>query len=316
MKTFKLFSLIILFQVIFILKGYSEIVDYIVATVDKEVITSSELKEKLAPVIEHYQKIYSGEELDNQLKKAKEDILNQAIEEKILLINAENSKIEVTDEEIEKNIEESKKKFSTPEEFYTELKKEGITLADLKERTKSRIKISKFVKLNILRDIKITEEEITSSYKENKDSFLVPTQVKISQILIKASENNEAEKKTEEIFKKLESGEDFSALAKSYSEGPNASEGGDLGFVYIEQLQPQVKEALTELEVGQYTKPIRTPAGYQIIKLESKKLPQYAPISEVKDLIRKKLYDLKVGEAYDNWMGNAKKDVEIVIFTH
>ncbi len=139
--------------------------------------------------------------------------------------------------------------------------------------------------------------------------------MKISQILVETSENNEAEKKTGEIFQRLESGEDFSTLAKLYSEGPNASEGGDLGFVYMEELHPQIKEALTRMEVGKYTKPILTPAGYQIIKLEAKRLPQYKPISEVKDLIIKKLYDLKVGEIYKEWMENAKKDVEIVIFT-
>lgn len=212
MKNFKLFSLVILFQILFITSGYSEIVDYIAATVNKEIITYSELKEKLAPAIEYYQKNYSGNELEKLLNKAKEEILNNAIEEKVLLINAENSNIEVTDEEIEKNIEEFKKKFSTPDEFYAGLKKEGITLADLKEKTKSRIKISKFVRLNILKDIRITDEEITNAYEENKESFLMPGQIKISQILIKLSDNNDAEKRIDEIFKKLEAGEDFLRL--------------------------------------------------------------------------------------------------------
>lgn len=314
MKTFRFLFFITLFQIGFVLNGYSEIVDYVVATVDKEIITSSELKEKLAPVVEHYNKIYSGEELNNRLKEAKENILNESIEEKILLINAEKSNIEVTEEELEKNIEEFKKKFSTPEEFYAGLKEKGITLVDLKEITRSRIKISKFIRLNIFRDIRITEEEITNFYEENKDSFLMPGQVKISQILLKTSENNEAEKRIAKIFQKLNMGEDFSALAKLYSEGPNASEGGDLGFVYMEQLHPNVREAIAELGIGKYTKPILTPAGYQILKLDAKKLPQYTPISEAKDLLRKKLYDHKVGEAYREWLKNAKKDVEIVIF--
>lgn len=67
--------------------------------------------------------------------------------------------------------------------------------------------------------------------------------------------------------------------------------------------------------IGAYTKPIQTSAGYQIIKLEDKKPSQYTPVSEVKDLIKKKLYDFKVSEAYGKWMENAKKNVEINIFT-
>jgi len=109
MKILKLFFFIILFQLGFILSGYTEIIDYIVATVDKEMITSFELKEKLAPIVEYYNKTYTGEELKNRIMKAREDILNESIEEKILLINAEKSKIEVTEEEVEKNIEEFKK---------------------------------------------------------------------------------------------------------------------------------------------------------------------------------------------------------------
>lgn len=315
MKVVRLFFFITLFQIGFILDGYTEIIDYIAASVDGEIITFSELKEKLVPVVEQYNKIYTGEELNNRLKKAREDALNESIEGKILLINAENLKIEVTAEEIEKSTEEFKKKFSTTEEFYAELKKEGLTLADFKKITESKIKVSKFIRLNILKDIRITEEDITNFYEENKDSFLAPGQVKISQILIKNVENNEADKRIEEISQRLEAGEDFSALAKLYSEGPNASGGGDLGFVYPEQLNPEIRKALTEIEVGQYTKPIRTTTDYHIIKLEAKKLPQYAPVSDVKDLIKKRLYDLKVGESYQKWLEDAKKDVEIVIFT-
>lgn len=314
MKILKLLFFTILFQIVFILNSSAEVIDYIAATVDKEVITASELKEKLAITIERYNKIYTAEELENRLKQARENILKETIEEKILLVSADRAKIEVSEEEIEKSLEDFEKEFPTTDEFYAELKREGLTLAEFKEKTKTRIKIGKFIRFNIIRDIRITEEEAAGFYEENKASFLMPGQVKISQILIKDSEGNEADKKIEGIFQKLNSGEDFSSLARLYSEEPNVSNGGDLGFVYIEQLQPQIRKALLELKVGEFTKPVLTSAGYYIIKLEAKKLSQYAPISEVKDLIRKKLYDLKVGEAYDEWMENAKKNVEIVLF--
>lgn len=310
MKTLKFFFSIIFFSCI-ILNTYAEVIDYIAAIVDDEIIISSELKEKMAAVTDYYRQNYSGAELDNMLKKAEQSILNDAIEEKILLLNAEKSEIEVTQEEIEKNIEEFKKKFSNTDEFYAELKKEGITLSSLREKTEERIKVNKFVRLVILRDIRVTEEETTNFYEENKESFSMPGQVKISQILVKDSSNNKTET---EILKKLDSGEDFSAVAKLYSQGPHASDGGNLGFVYMEQLQPQLREAVSELEVGKYTKPIYTSAGCHIIKLEAKKLPEYTPISDVKDMIRKKLYEYKSSEKYRDWMENSKKDIDIVIF--
>ncbi|MBU0533241.1 MAG: peptidylprolyl isomerase [Candidatus Omnitrophica bacterium] len=312
MKTLKLLFFLILFQIVFVLNGSAEVIDYIVAIVDKEIITFSELKEKL----DAYKKIYSSDDFETKLKQVKEKILNETIEDKILLISAENAKIEVTEEEIEKNLEEFKKEFSTPDKFYAELGKRGLTLSEFKEITKSRVKISKFVRSNIIRNIRITEEEIITFYEENKSAFLMSEQVKISQILIKDESNNEAGKIIEEVFQKLKSGEDFSPLAKSYSEEPNASGGGDLGFVYIEQLQPQIRKALLELKVGEFTKPILTSAGYHIVKLEAKKMSQYAPISEVKNLIKSKLYDLKASEIYAKWMKTTKENIGIIIFNH
>ncbi|MDD5454735.1 MAG: peptidylprolyl isomerase [Candidatus Ratteibacteria bacterium] len=314
-KLLKTLFFTILFQITFIINGSGEVIDYIAAIVDKEVITASELKERLAVAIEYYNKIYTGEELEKRLGQIKKTILTEAIEEKVLLISADRANIEVTEEEIEKNLEELEKEFSTPDEFYAQLKRERLTIDDLKEKTKTRIKTSKFVRLNILRDIRIAEEEITNFYEENKNSFLMPEQVKISQILIKSAGNNEAEKTAEEIFKKLKSGEDFSSLAKLYSEGPNASAGGDLGFVYLEQLQPQIRQAISELKVGEFTKPTLISGSYNIIKLEAKKLSQYAPITEVSELIKKRIYDSKVERAYENWMNDAKKDFEIVTFS-
>ncbi len=313
MKNIKFVFLVILFNIFYIANAHAEIVDYIAATVDEEVITASELRERLDIITGYYKKIYTAEELQKYLEQAKENVLKETIEEKILLIGAERAEIEISEEEIKKSVEEFKKEFSTDDEFYNQLEKEGFTFDEFKEKTKSRLKIGKFARLNITRDIRITEEEVANFYEENKSSFLMPAQVKISQILIKDLEKNEAEKRIEEIFQKLKDGEDFSLLAKSYSEGPNASSGGDLGFIYLEQLQPQIRQAVSKLKVGEFTKSVFTSMGYHIIKLEAKKLSQYAPISEVSELIKRKIYDLKAAKAYEDWMNNAKKNADIVI---
>ncbi len=269
----------------------------------------------MAIAIELYKKIYTGEELENHLKQAKENVLKEAIEEKILLISAEKAKIEVTEEEIEKSLEEFKKEFPSDDEFYAQLKKEGLTLADFKEKTITRIKISKFIRFNIISNIRITEEEVADFYEENKASFLMPGQVKISQILIKDSADNETDKKIEEIFQKLKAGEDFSSLVRLYSEEPKAFGEENSDFVYLEQLQPQIRKTLSELKVGEFTKPILIGANYHIIKLEARKLPQYAPISEVNELIKRRLYNLKLEKAYEDWMENAKKYIDITVHT-
>jgi peptidyl-prolyl cis-trans isomerase SurA len=314
MKTLKLLLFITLFQVVFILNGYAKIIDYIVATVDDKVITASELEKNLAPVIEHYKKTYNGKQLEDILNKARQDLLKEAIEEKILLLNAEEANIEVSEEEVDDSIEEFKQNFASSQEFHNELAGEGLTLADLRERIEQRIKVRRFMRFVIFKDINITEGEVQELYEENKESFFVPEQVKISQILVEPLEDGRTQEKVDDIFNRLESGEDFATLARLYSDGPHASKGGDLGFVHLEELHPDVRKALNGIEIGKYTDPIKTTAGIHIIKLEARKLPQYVPFSEMEDSLKKKLYDLKAGKAYDQWMEEARKNTEIVVF--
>lgn len=314
MRNLKLLFFLFFLQLVFTSNIHAKIIDYIVATVDNKVITASELEQNLAPVMEHYRKTYSGEELEDILNKARKDLLNEAIEEKILLLNAEEANIEVSEEEVDSNIEEFKQNFAGSQEFHDELEKEGLTLADLKERIEQRIKVRRFMRFIIFKDINITEGEVQELYEENKESFFVPEQVKISQILVEPLEDGRTQEKVDDIFNRLESGEDFTTLARLYSDGPNASKGGDLGFVYLEELHPSVRKALNGAKMGEYTEPIKTTAGIHIIKLEARKLPQYIPLSEVKDSLRNKLYDLKAGDTYDKWIKETRKNTEIVIF--
>jgi len=313
MKYFRF--LVLVFCILnFFTVGYTKIIDRIVTTVDGQIVTLSELQDKLIPLIEQYRSLLPDKELEEKVNTARKEMLNELIEEKILIIKAQEAEIEVSNEEVEEAIEQVKKSFPAPEDFYSELERQGKTFSDLEKEIRIKIKLRKFVKWHILKDIRITEEEISQFYKENKDSYFVPGKVNISQILIKNSYNERGEKIIEEILEKLKEGEDFSALARKYSQGPSAKGGGSLGFVYLEELHPNIRKALSSIEVGKYTKPIRTTAGYHIIKLEARSLPRYIPLSEVKKQIRAKLYDVKAGKLYDEWMEKAKKEVEIVVF--
>lgn len=292
---------------------HSKIIDYIVAIVNDYPITASELNKKLLPLREKYREIYKDRDLEERLQKARKNILNKLIEEKILLIKAEELKIKIKDDEVEKAIEEIKKTFPTPDKFYEELKKNEITPFEFRERIRKKMKKERLVRWEILRGIFITEEEIKSFYEENREAYFMPDKLKISQILIGRPKDEDSEKKIKEIFQKLEEGENFYALARRYSEDPYAPEGGRIGFVFMEELHPHLRKALSLIEVGEYTKPISTPTGYHIIKLEARRLPSYRPLEEVKEQIRGRLYHLKAEKAYNEWMENAKKEVEIII---
>jgi len=292
------------------LSGFS---DYIVARVEDQVITFSDIEEKLFPLKEHYKKIYEGKELEEKFKVAQRNVLEQLVQEKILKLKAEEAGIQVEEDRIEIEVERVKREFSSPKEFYEELEKNNLTLTELKKRLEEEMKIRRLLYRHVFKEIRVSEEEIKNFYEKYKDGYSGSAQVKISQILIRNSSKLEAKTTAEEIWKKLQAGEEFSALAKEYSQGPYAKQGGNLGFVHEEELLPPIRKTLSSLKIGQYTRPVESSLGYHIIKLEGRKLGESPPLSEIKAKIRVRIHREKSAKAYEKWMRKTQEEMDITI---
>ncbi len=202
------------------------------------------------------------EDFNKDLKDtAGKAILQQTMLNKILL-----DKYKVSDEEGNKKVKEIKKQMG--DNFKTYLIQMNVKNEDaLKEKLKPQIAFEKAIKASI------TEKDMKENYKPK---------LKASHILAKD------EKTATDIKNKLNNGEDFSALAKQYSEDPGSKEkGGELPEFGPGEMDPKFEEAAYKLEVGQVSAPIQSSFGYHIIKLTEKK--ELKPFDQEKDTIRKNL---------------------------
>lgn len=282
MKIIKSIFLLSLFLLSFPLSvPAQDTLDYVVAVVGKEIILNSELKLQLEIYLTQTgQKISSAQELD-QLKK---NLLDQMINDRLLLIQAQkDTLLKVSDKEIDQTLESQlskiKSQFPNEEAFQRELKAEGLTEAELRRTYRGQIQEQ------LLRDklissrlskVNISSREVKEFYQNYKDSLPEQSEsAKLSQIFFKIEPSQRTidslKSLSRMILEKAKAGEDFSELAKKYSEDPSAKEGGDLGFLKKGEILPEFEEKAFSLNPGEISDVVQTPLGFHIIKLDEKK---------------------------------------------
>lgn len=251
--------------------GARETIDRVVAIVNEDVITLSEVRELALSI-----NPTSTEAIDENA------VLQQMIEQKLLEQQADKMGIKVTEAELDASIKQVQQKFGLNDEQMQEvLKKQNLTPESFREQWRLQTLSNKLLESQLKNKIVVTEEEIQDYYVKNyggggtatesEETVSVDTQggeqVKIAHILI-SSNTPDAEKKAEEVAEMAKSGKDFGELAKEYSEDKlSADKGGDLGYFKKGDLIETLEVAVDSTPVGGVTGPVESPAGYHVIKV-------------------------------------------------
>ncbi|TYP59949.1 peptidylprolyl isomerase [Thermosediminibacter litoriperuensis] len=248
------------------------------------------------------EEISKDELYDVMVKLIGEKALDYLISQKIIELEAKKQNIDVSDEDIQKELKKVYEYYGGEEAFTQSLQMNGYSLGEYKKDLAVEIKIKKLLEPKI----SITEEEIKSYFEENKEDFAQGKQVRARHILV------EDEEKANEIIAKLKSGEDFAELAKQYSTDTATKEkGGDLGFFGSGDMVKEFEEAAFSLKVGEISSPVKTQYGYHIIKVEEIKEAQEANYEESKDEIKDILFNQKVQQQYSTWIQELYKQYKV-----
>ena len=287
---------------LFSIYAFSEVIDYIMATVNGEVITYSQFKQRVFEEREACRRVYSGEELEKQLRDRKKSILDDLIKECLLLSEAKRENIKVDKIEIEKMVNTAKSKFESLDDFRNALRNEGLTLETLEEKYKRSLRIKKIIQFKVNSKARIEPYEISQYYQAHKKDFLEPEQVKIRQILIKMKDDEKtAEQTAKDLLERIKGGEDMT------------NEGEDLGFINVSELLPELGAAISKLKVNEISDIVKTQTGYHIIRLEGRKLSKARKLSEVRDEIYRILFSRKADRIYVDLVDKLKKKADIEV---
>ena len=277
----------------------AHIYDRIVAVVNTEVITLSELEEEVGDVKAQTRQRYSGAELAQRLRQIDYMGLNRMIERKLQVQIAKRRGIKVTEEEVKDAIVRLRRLGETPDE------NDPKELAMIRDQLTALHLINQQVRSSLL----VSEAEILLFYQQHRDRFMLPPEVRISQILIALDPGSEllaVREKAQEVYALLKKGERFEELAAKYSDGPEGRRGGNLGYIRQGDMLPQIQKAIEQAPLGSVTEPIASPIGMHIIRVDDRKPSEFRPFEEVKEDVRNLVFQLKSEEAYIVWIKEQK----------
>ncbi len=292
----------------------AELVDKVAIVVNDEIITDREIEQQLAPIYEKYKTIYNGPKLVEKLEEAKQKLAQQMIEDRLLYSEAKKQNIEIDEKDIDARIQDMVKKVGSKESFDRALMQQQIALKDLKERYRQQFMIRKLIDKKIGGGTVVTPLEIEAYYNKNSAEFQQPERVKVKNILVSVNKFPDPAKSlalAKDISKRLKEGCDFDGLAKLYSDGPAASEGGLMGYVKRGDLLPEIEKAIFALNPGEVSGIVQSSLGYHIFKVEEKEAPKTLSLPEVRREVEQLVYKSKVDVKIKGWLEGLKKNAYI-----
>lgn len=298
-----------------------EIVDRIIAVVNDDVITLTELNSSLKPYKEKIRSLgYPPEKEQQLLFEVRKDMLDRLINEKIEDQEIERSKINISEEEIDKTIERIKEtNYLTDEQLRGELAKDGLNMEAYRNKIKSQVLRTRLVNLKVKSKIVITKEDIKAYYEKHIEEYGGKQKYHLRHIIMTVPLFSDTKKKLQikakmdEILEKLKAGESFETLAANYSESPTASDGGNLGEFEFDSLSPQLQKAIEKIKPGEFTPVLDTDQGYQIFFIEEISSSQGKTLEEVTPEIERKLFNEKIDKKYRTWIGDLRKQSVVKI---
>jgi len=293
----------------------AELLDRIVAIVNQDVITWSELYKTMEADASPTVKGLQGDEKRRVFRENEALFLETLINARLQMQEAKNIGIRASDEELQETINSIKKKYAMSEAAFSEsLKGEGFTYEEYRKRLSEQIIVSKLVNMQIRNKIVITDEDLKKFVAENKEALEDTESYRISQILFKKqkdADQGRLEDRAGEVLKKIEQGGNFNDLAKQYSEDPSASAGGDLGVLKKSHLNRNFIDVISGMKPGDVSKPFWTESGLHIIKLESRVEAKNKDemMEEAKRMLDNKIFT----EKYNAWIKSLREKAFIEV---
>lgn len=300
---------------------HSEVVDRVVAIVNDDIITLSELNEAMRP---YEQKIlasgYTPDRERQMLFRVREDILNQLIDQKLTDQEIARYKLNVGDNEIDQAIERIKKTNSlTDEAFRAALEREGMTMEAYRQKMKEQLLRANLLNKEVKSKIVITREDVRKYYDEHPDLYKVSQSYVLETILCRPEpsradiSNAVCRNALETLLPLLRSGKPFSEIAPTVQQPGLDLRRIELGEYRLEVMAPEIREAVSRLKPGEYSEVIETDQGFQVFRITEIRKSQGKTLEEATTEIEDKLYREILDARFNKWLQELRKQSVIKI---
>lgn len=301
----------------------AEFSDRIVAVVNDEVITLSELDEEGASLANRMKNTETAAR-DASSREAQSEVLSQLIDQKLVTQKAQALGIIVTDAEVDQAIEQILQKNRMDQErFNKELAGIGKTFAGYREMIKSQIQQSKVISVAVRAKVVIPESKSRMFYERHYNKESLPEGYHVLQIGSSwdPAGGEEAQKaakarilETRRLL--VEEKRDFRELASVRSDLPSARDGGDLGSMRRDEMAEYMRDVVCSMPPGGVSNVVETPSGFQIFKLVSFRdgdVVAPPPFEAVRGEIEDGLYQEELQQQFAKWVNEMRTTAYIKI---
>ncbi|MGE5791667.1 MAG: peptidylprolyl isomerase [Bacteroidota bacterium] len=252
-----------------------QLVDRIVAVVNKEVITQRDLAERVRLVETQLKRQGTQLPPPDVLER---QVLERMISDRVQVQYARDTGVRADDVQVDRTVQmiAEQNRLSLPE-FRATLEKQGVSFQRFRDDIRNEILISRLREREVDSKIQVAESEIDNFLQEMQGTTSGQAQFNIAHILVRVPENASPEqiearsRRAADALAKARSGADFGQLAVSYSDAPDALQGGNMGWRDQDRLPELFGEALGKLKPGEVTEILRSPAGFHLLKLNDRR---------------------------------------------
>ncbi|MBA4397117.1 MAG: hypothetical protein C0394_07025 [Syntrophus sp. (in: bacteria)] len=295
-------------------------VDRIVAVVNDDIITLSELENNFHPYKKRIDADYRGVDKDKVIADGSKMILNRMIDNRLIQQRATKMGIVIKDDELMETIKDLLRRRNMSMEAFTQImEREGSSLEAYRQDMRDQMTRMRLLRRELKTKILVSDEEIGENYVKHRNEYEGREAVRIKQILILLPQNADRatqaslKANAETIHKRLLDGESFDMLAVQFSQGPSAATGGDVGFLEKGTMLPAVDDVAFSLAKDEISKIIVSPIGFHIIKVIDKRGGGVKPIEVVREEIKARLEEEKMEKSYEEWIVDLRKRSHIEI---
>lgn len=299
-----------------------KVIEQIIARVNNDIITLSDYQRSEASLRDEIAQDCStctNEQLSERFDAKKSDLLRDLIDTSLLVQRAKDMGITV-ETDVVKRLDQVRQQSKLPsmEALEKEVEKQGVGWEDYKSHIRDSLLTQEVIRREVGSRVVIDHAEVQKYYDEHKSEFNRPEQVAIGEILLTtdgkdAAQIDEVKKKADDLLAKLAAGADFEELARRYSEGPTAKQGGELGIYKRGELAPEIEEQVFKLDRNQHTDVIQTKSGFEILRVYQHFQAGDQPLDKVEPEIMSKLYQSRIDPTMRNYLAELREESYLVV---
>lgn len=298
------------------------VVEEIIARVNNDIITTSDYQkadQQLHDEIAHDCQGCPQDKLDAEYKEQQKDLLRGLIDQSLLVQRAKDMAISV-ESDLVKRLDEVRKQngLASIEDLEKAVEGSGLAWEDYKTQIRNNLLTQEVIRKEVGSKINIGNDEVKQYYAAHPAEFTRPEQVVLAEIFLSTEGKSPEEiesvhNKAEDLRDRVVKGAEFSEIAKRYSEGSTAKDGGELGTFEHGQLSPQLEEIVFKMDKNQMTEVTQTKTGFEVLKVLAHYQAGLQPEDKVENEIMNRIYMTKMTPTMRDYLAELREESYVMV---